>query len=557
MPGAARRLSLLAERFHDVERRAHGRDGGALLAEVAAQRAELARALQHAAHAPREVPAATVVTLAAAITVDAHHGGRFREALADLDVLQRPTRGAHLPWESAVALLRASLLVAAGSINEAAAAIGAAEAHAGSDAVDAARIARLRGRLAMVERRYDDAETELRSALDTFAAHDDEVGAGEVVADLIGCLSGRARTAEALEIALEHERTIVRGGAMEANLAALVALLHLNQLDLERAGRRIRQASALVGASPSFILAIRLALAQSEIAIWQRLPSADDELLRMATLARRAHALAYEAYARYDLAFAAMDRGDARGAQRHAAAAARLSDELDLGPVRSGARLVESAAHSLLGHRVRALEILRAVRVPRLDAHSYRFAHGLFALANATLAKLYDVEDGRKPYVDQARTHLHAFLGHGPHAEPSIDAAFFDHVLLRIIDPHARAVGLGEVLDGHHPPGVAADGSFIETSHGERVSLASRPLLSRLLVALADNLRSAGRQPISAHDLVVAGWPNDLSSEVSLGARLRVALSALRGLGLGGALEHRRGGYRLASSVRWIRPGPR
>jgi tetratricopeptide (TPR) repeat protein len=99
----------------------------------------------------------------------------------------------------------------------------------------------------------------------------------------------------------------------------------------------------------------------------------------------------------------------------------------------------------------------------------------------------------------------------------------------------------------HRSMVVEANGAWFETE-GRRVDLALRPFLKRLLAALVLAHRT-GDGWISSDALVAAGWPGERLGRRVGGARLRVAISTMRKLGLRDALRHGARGYRLVDSI--------
>lgn len=92
---------------------------------------------------------------------------------------------------------------------------------------------------------------------------------------------------------------------------------------------------------------------------------------------------------------------------------------------------------------------------------------------------------------------------------------------------------------------VAEDGSWFEVS-GKRVELGDKPLLSRLLGALA-SLRRAER--VGVTELFVAGWPGETARLESQKNRVWVAIARLRALGLRDAMTSDKAGYYLHARV--------
>lgn len=96
---------------------------------------------------------------------------------------------------------------------------------------------------------------------------------------------------------------------------------------------------------------------------------------------------------------------------------------------------------------------------------------------------------------------------------------------------------------------VAATGEWFVTRTGERVDLSRRRVLSRVLAVLA----AQGGRPITHEDLLAQGWPGEVTTGSSGRARVHVAVSDLRRLGLRDDLQtvERDGGaaYRLRARI--------
>ncbi len=96
---------------------------------------------------------------------------------------------------------------------------------------------------------------------------------------------------------------------------------------------------------------------------------------------------------------------------------------------------------------------------------------------------------------------------------------------------------------------VAGDGSHFRRALNAQVSLASRTAPRRLLTALAEDHRNRG-PGLSFDAMIAAGWPAERILPGAARARVHMAVSTLRKLGLGNWLEHEGGRYRLSRAVR-------
>src|SRR5262249_16267954 len=84
----------------------------------------------------------------------------------------------------------------------------------------------------------------------------------------------------------------------------------------------------------------------------------------------------------------------------------------------------------------------------------------------------------------------------------------------------------------------------------ERIDLTRRPLLGRLLLALARRHEEARGAPLAQADLLSAGWPTEEVPRDVGQNRLRVAIATLRRLGLGNMLITRPDAYLLQPELR-------
>lgn len=114
-------------------------------------------------------------------------------------------------------------------------------------------------------------------------------------------------------------------------------------------------------------------------------------------------------------------------------------------------------------------------------------------------------------------------------------------VLQRLLDR-----SLAELSGRAHAIVVARDGSWLIGGDGVRHSLVRRRPLKNVLSALASTDANAR---LSLTELERAGWPGEKMTARAAANRTWVALSQLRAMGLGDAIERTREGYRLHPSV--------
>jgi predicted ATPase len=96
---------------------------------------------------------------------------------------------------------------------------------------------------------------------------------------------------------------------------------------------------------------------------------------------------------------------------------------------------------------------------------------------------------------------------------------------------------------------VGADGNWFRLPSGQQVECSRRHAIRQLLLGLARHRIEAPGHPLSPEALVALGWPAEHLDRGTASLRLRVSLSTLRKMGLGGLLLNRRGGYLLDPAV--------
>ncbi len=96
---------------------------------------------------------------------------------------------------------------------------------------------------------------------------------------------------------------------------------------------------------------------------------------------------------------------------------------------------------------------------------------------------------------------------------------------------------------------VARSGSFFRLGSEEFVPLAQRPVLARLLIALARARLERPGVPIPLERLAELTWPGEQMGAAVMKNRMHVGIATLRKLGLRAALESGGGGYGIARDV--------
>lgn len=208
----------------------------------------------------------------------------------------------------------------------------------------------------------------------------------------------------------------------------------------------------------------------------------------------------------------------------------------------SGARGARGAVLARLGRLDEAAQELQTARA-RLPAQ-YRWGHAQLDLWEGYLdlalgrhaAARERLQAANRPVVDDL----------GP-----LDADFLSRLAARGL---CRLLGEAEPV--RPPPSrpsleIGPEGTWIRVGAGALV-VVSAAAGRRLLVALGQHATARPGAPLSAQELVAAGWPGERILREAGRNRLYVELNKLRKVGLGAVLVTRREGYLLdAAAVRW------
>ena len=96
---------------------------------------------------------------------------------------------------------------------------------------------------------------------------------------------------------------------------------------------------------------------------------------------------------------------------------------------------------------------------------------------------------------------------------------------------------------------VGLDAEWVETPNGMRHTLRARRPLRRLLLALMLAHRDRPGGVVGVDELLQAGWPGESPHPEAASNRIHVAISTLRKMGFGEALQRWDGGYRIDPGV--------
>ena len=124
--------------------------------------------------------------------------------------------------------------------------------------------------------------------------------------------------------------------------------------------------------------------------------------------------------------------------------------------------------------------------------------------------------------------------------EPAIARERLEQARIASSETRAAATILRDVL--RRPSAelaMGADGKWFALPSGARVSVARRPAIRRILVALADQHRRDPHRGLSTDELTATGWPTERPLRTSGAMRAYNAIATLRRAGLQDALACR------------------
>jgi excisionase family DNA binding protein len=252
------------------------------------------------------------------------------------------------------------------------------------------------------------------------------------------------------------------------------------------------------------------------------LDDARRELLRSAEIFEAVGDVRHAPNARWSAASVLHEQGHLEQAIAEYRQALDQFDEFPFHPFDAICRALMGAAYADDGNVARAVVEIERARETRLDV----------AWARRAIDVVAGHIDVARCAPDAARARLAA--SH----EGAYELRLARRLLRAAIE---RASDHGDTLV------VARDGRWFEL-RGNRVDLARRPVLSRVLACLT---RTPG-VVLERDDLFASGWPGERALAGSRGQRVRSAIAALRELGLRGVVVNEGAGYAIRRDVRLV-----
>lgn len=471
------------------------------------------------------------------------YSGEYADAIARIESAM-PDLAPEIAAAASAAMGR--LLAVSGSRKHASQVLAAAEASNPSDRMRA-RFARDRGIIACTERLWGEAARELRDARRLFALADDQTGILDAEVQIASVMAAQGNAGEAIDALMQSMERMPRGGILELRAILRLARMHLDRGELDKTEEYLERVHPLVDGNGIFEAAWRIAIYEAEIAWWQedyKAARASIDLVR--TMSVQASARLYETYAHYNRAMIEFDAGAFESALTEAGSAISLANSLSIPTIATRSRAIEGCALAALGRREEALAIYRTMRPSGVEGSAELMHHGMSAVAEIQLAKLENSEEGARRFLELATANIAKLVTRNAVGERWLEASLGLRLLGRRVRTYAVLAGLEKpLLIKPRPVAVLDDGSVIRLENGETISIEHRPVLQRLLRCLSVHASTHPGSAVTFTELASAAWPSDRASENSLRARLRVAMSTLRQLALGDALQARDGGYVL------------
>ena len=436
-------------------------------------------------------------------------------------------------------------LLALGASRQRASAVLAAAEVDGATPRLRAQIARDRGLIAASERLWATAECELRAAVEMFRSCGSPLHAADATVYLAHAVGAQGKNGESIDLLLQQLDATPEGGLLELRTLLLLARLYLDRLDTDRAEELLQRAKAILP-HDRLDASIRLATYEAEVAWWRE----DWDRARGHMGVARASSVRlgrplFSVYAEYTLALIEFDAGELERALRGARTAYERGDELELPAIMLGARLLEVCALAALGRRQDALVVYRSLRPPNTQGVEARYSQGMSAVAELLLRRVATSDADAAAYAAYAEANIDALVARNDLGVRWMDSTMAMQILARRVRAYAAPAQLAKLLRRPRAVAVDPEGAFIDLDNAERVSIAHRPVLQRLLVRLRRAAEAHPGELVTFSELVGAAWPGDRATESSLRARLRVAVSTLRQLALDDALKTHDRGYSL------------
>jgi tetratricopeptide (TPR) repeat protein len=374
-----------------------------------------------------------------------------------------------------------------------------------------------------------------RSALDLVRDGPSEIR-GSVRLKLSDALRRAGRLDEALDVARAAMRDLESHGAIDTRLGGFTWLGIL----LVEAGRAVEALEVLRAAAlDAEVHGLRSRLAWVVGALGNaqhvagELDAAKQTLQRAWVLARQEGLRRAEVQVEFNLALLCWERGEGEAALLHARAAEQSESLLQ-----ALAAAVAAGVLSWLGRTAEAAEgwaALRQIEWPQDMRLSVRLLEAFQELGH--LRELVEVGDLSR--VEAVRQQL---LARADEPDLAVPDAW---VAARILRAAVR-----EATAGLRPPlRVSADRTLVVTPDDARIDLSRRGPMRRLLDALVGAHRDTPGRTLDLDALFEAGWPGQQAAGTSGHARVYVAVSTLRKLGLADVLQTVDDGYRLDPEV--------
>ncbi len=441
--------------------------------------------------------------------------------------------------------------------------LGRAIDQPGAPADLRAQLLTARGEALRVSGRPDGALGDLEDAIAS-AATDRTAGRAWLALGILHSQSGRPEPARlAFERALT---TLTDADAANALLALGTHHLEQNRLDqarthYARARALMEEAGDLAGTAHSLG---NLAIVHTHeeqfddaedcyarvIDIFRDLGELRREAIALGNLALLLHDRGRlpEAAQRYDRAVALARRcGDARAEGSYTACRGLLHHEQGvlaaaLSDIEHGvARLRAVGDRRLLGQ---ALGYLGAVTA---DLQRFEEAEAILDEARGLLEQIGDdvsctAVDVRRAHIERGRGRSDVAADLVAGARAAAAASQEVRLALRLAERDAPALPAPGVLL------LGPDARWFQPPVGDRVNIAQRDTLRRVVGCLARAHRETPGTVVGVDDLLAAGWPGERVATEAGSNRVRVALATLRKLGLREVLRGRRGGWYLDPS---------